>query len=537
MTEPRLLAGLVADVPMGLADHQAMHGGLPPSDGLLADVEAAGLRGRGGAAFPTAVKLATTANGRRPVVVVNGAEGEPMSAKDRVLLTRIPHLVLDGALVSAQAIGAREIVVAAPRGMLPGLGSAVRERRGSDSGRVRWRLDESPDTFVGGEETALLAHLEGRPALPRTRPPMPAQRGLRGRPTLVQNAETLAQVALIARYGPAWFREVGTPEHPGTTLVSLSGAVAEPGVYEVPLGFPIAGLAALAGGALEPIRALLVGGYFGAWIDGDGEGLTLDNASLGHFDAAVGAGVVVLLGASACPVAEVAALADWLSDASAGQCGPCVHGLAALSDLLQRVESGQTVPGDSTRLSRWTAMVRGRGACGHPDGAARMLASASRVFARELADHARRGHSPSCRIVPTLHLPRAEHEGGVSEKLSVDPIRCTGHGLCAELLPEWIALDDWGYPMIDQRPVAPGAARACAQRRADVPGTGAAPDAGRPALVERLCVNDKHDDERLVVGSSPLRLATRRRAGRGRDGQSAPAGLELCPTQNPKLQA
>ena len=407
MTEPRLLAGLVADVPMGLADHQAMHGGLPPSDRLLADVEAAGLRGRGGAAFPTAVKLATTANGRRPVVVVNGAEGEPMSAKDRVLLTRIPHLVLDGALVSAQAIGAREIVVAAPRGMLPGLGSAVRERRGSDSGRVRWRLEESPDTFVGGEETALLAHLEGRPALPRTRPPMPAQRGLRGRPTLVQNAETLAQVALIARYGPAWFREAGTPEHPGTTLVSLSGAVAEPGVYEVPLGFPIAGLAALAGGALEPIRALLVGGYFGAWIDGDGEGLTLDNASLGHFDAAVGAGVVVLLGASACPVAEVAALAGWLSDASAGQCGPCVHGLAALSDLLQRAESGQTVPGDSTRLSRWTAMVHGRGACGHPDGAARMLASASRVFARELADHARRGHSPSCRIIPTLHLPRA----------------------------------------------------------------------------------------------------------------------------------
>jgi NADH:ubiquinone oxidoreductase subunit F (NADH-binding) len=407
MTQPRLLAGLVADLPMALDDHQAVHGGLPPSDGLLARVEAAGLRGRGGAAFPTAVKLATAAKGARPVVVVNGAEGEPMSAKDRVLLTRIPHLVLDGALVSAQAIGAREVIVAAPRGMLPGLAAAVRERNGRETGRVRWRLEESPDTFVGGEETALLAHLEGRPALPRIRPPLPAQRGLRGRPTLVQNAETLAQVALIARYGPDWFREVGPAEHPGTTLVTLSGAVAQPDVYEVPLGFPIGAMAALAGGALEPIRALLVGGYFGAWIDGDGEGLTLDNASLGRSGAAVGAGVVVVLGASACPVAEVAALADWLSDASAGQCGPCVHGLAALADLLHRIESGQTVPGDSKRLSRWTAMVRGRGACGHPDGAARMLASAARVFAHELADHAQRGHSPACRVVPTLHLPRA----------------------------------------------------------------------------------------------------------------------------------
>jgi len=223
MTEPRLLAGLVADVPMALADHQAVHGGLPPSDGLLADVEAAGLRGRGGAAFPTAVKLATAGRGTRPVVVVNGAEGEPMSAKDRVLLTRIPHLVLDGALVSAQAIGAREIIVAAPRGMLLGLGSAVRERRGTDPGRVRWRLEGSPDTFVGGEETALLAHLEGRPALPRTRPPLPAQRGLRGRPTLVQNVETLAHVALVARYGPAWFRSVGTADQPGTMPRPVSG--------------------------------------------------------------------------------------------------------------------------------------------------------------------------------------------------------------------------------------------------------------------------------------------------------------------------
>jgi NADH:ubiquinone oxidoreductase subunit F (NADH-binding) len=239
------------------------------------------------------------------------------------------------------------------------------------------------------------------------KPPLPVERGLRGRPTLVQNVETMAQVGLIARRGPEWFREMGTREHPGTTLVTVSGAVRKPAVYEVALGIQLREVVARAGGTPASTRALLVGGYFGAWVDRDGGDLAFDDPSLRAIGAGVGAGVVVVLGAAACPVAETARLARWMSDESAGQCGPCIFGLSGLADVLERFGSGHTQPDDVARLRRWTSLVRGRGACHHPDGVARMVASATRVFGRELADHARRGPCSACASAPTLLTPRA----------------------------------------------------------------------------------------------------------------------------------
>jgi NADH:ubiquinone oxidoreductase subunit F (NADH-binding) len=179
-------------------------------------------------------------------------------------------------------------------------------------------------------------------------------------------------------------------------LVTLSGAVGSPGVYETEAGTPIEHVLDLAGGAREPLRALLVGGYFGAWREPE-PGLRLEGA--------VGAGVVVALGDSACPVAETARLTAWLARESAGQCGPCVHGLGALAALLERVAAGRPEPGDLPRLARWTAAVQGRGACAHPDGAARMLASAGHEFADELDDHARHGPCDRCAAPSSLRLP------------------------------------------------------------------------------------------------------------------------------------
>jgi NADH:ubiquinone oxidoreductase subunit F (NADH-binding) len=411
MNSRRVLAGLVPGEPMPLAQHLAVHGELPDlsrmgAGRLLADIEASGLRGRGGAAFPTAIKAAAVAGRRRPLIIVNGSEGEPMSAKDRVLLSRSPQLVIDGALVAAAATGAREVTLAAPAPALRYVAAAIAERRGERELRVKLRLEKSAHGYISGEESALIAHLEGRPALPRVKPPLPVERGMRGRPTLVQNVETIAQLGLIARHGPAWFREEGTMNHPGTTLVTISGAVQRPGVYEVPLGTPLRALAPMAGGSVEPIRALLVGGYFGAWIEGSGGNLTFDDDALRKVGAGIGAGVVIALGASACPVAETARLAAWMSDESAGQCGPCTFGLEALADLLGRFAAGRTEPGDVDRLKRWTSLVRGRGACHHPDGVARMISSAARVFGRELADHARRGPCRACNVAPTLRTPQ-----------------------------------------------------------------------------------------------------------------------------------
>ena len=222
--------------------------------------------------FPTALKLAAVAeSGGRPIVVANGAEGEPASAKDRRLLEWSPHLVLDGALLAAQALGARR----GPRCASARAESAPARalRRRSPSARrpacspVPIRLVATPSSYLAGEESALVRFLNGGPPKPTFVPPRPFERGVARRPTLVQNVETLSHLALIARHGPEWFREAGTPREPGTALVTLSGAVAEPGVYEIGFGTSLRDLLGAAGGATAPVRAVLLGGYFGSWLD------------------------------------------------------------------------------------------------------------------------------------------------------------------------------------------------------------------------------------------------------------------------------
>ncbi len=363
-------------------DHAATYGPLPTSRELVESVEASLLRGRGGGAFPTGQKLRAVALQRgRPIVVVNAAEGEPASKKDKALLHHVPHLVLDGAAAAAAAIGARSVIVALggrTAAEHAGLARAIAERRD----KVEWSLASVPNGFVVGEETALLAALSGRAPKPTLKPPYPSESGLRGRPTLVQNAETLAHIALIARFGPGWFRSLGTESEPGTALVTLSGAVARPGVYEIELGTRVSELVAQAGGATEPTGAYLVGGYFGGWARDANLHLTAANG--------LGAGVVVALPERACALRESARVAGYLAAESAGQCGPCVHGLQALADGLERIAYGRA---DDTRsqLGRWASMVAGRGACRHPDGAANFIMSTLAVFEDEVARHLRRG--------------------------------------------------------------------------------------------------------------------------------------------------
>jgi NADH:ubiquinone oxidoreductase subunit F (NADH-binding) len=405
---PRLLAGVRPAGAMSLSQHVECHAPLSVAlrgERLIDAVAAAGLRGRGGAAFPTAVKLRAVARRRGPrAVVVNGAEGEPMSGKDRVLLELAPHLVLDGALLAADAVGARDVVVAVKVSAWStneALSRALAERR--DAGRVR--VEGVADGYVASEETALLRGLNGGPAKPTLAPPRPHERGLRGRATLVANVETLAHVALLARRGPSWFRELGTEGHPGSALVTLAGAVARPGVQEVALGAPI-GRVIAAGGPALAVRAVLVGGYYGAWLTGDALATTgLDDASLRARGASLGAGVVVALPEDACAVREVARVVGWLTDENAGQCGPCVHGLDAIAGALAELADGVADRDATRRLERWCGQVEGRGACRHPDGVAGFVRSALRVFAAELEDHRRHGPCDACDRRPVLVVP------------------------------------------------------------------------------------------------------------------------------------
>lgn len=393
-TTPTLLPGrLLTATPADLAAHRARHGPLPSvaADQLLDEVERSGLTGRGGARFPVHRKLRAVARGRRPVVIANGAEGEPASSKDKTLLTRAPHLVLDGLQVAAQAVGARRAIVYCHAGpALAALERALDERAVGRVDRLPVELIQAHGGFVSGQESAVVRAVEGGPALPRSIPPPVFQKGVDGRATLVQNVETLAHLALIARYGAAGFREAGTRDEPGTMLCSVSGAVARPGVVEVPLGTPIRQVLAAAGGADGPLRAVLVGGYHGAWLTpAQADRLQLSAADLAPVGAAPGAGVVLALSQEHCPLQASASLLGYLADASARQCGPCLNGLPALAATVTDLARLGWPPGLRDRARQLIGLVDGRGACKHPDGTARLARSVLTAFPEELDAHSR----------------------------------------------------------------------------------------------------------------------------------------------------
>ncbi len=402
----RLLRGLRPDgAPLSLPEHLALHGPLPGFGGragragLVEELERSGLRGRGGGNFPVARKLAAVASGRGPkVVVANGAEGEPASAKDKLLLSRAPHLVLDGLEVAAAAVGASSALVATKAPLAPLVQAAVAERGPARPGRLVPQVVVVPDRFLAGESAALVDYLNGGPGLPTFVPPRPDQKGVGGRPTLVQNVETLAHTALVARYGWQWFRQVGVEEEPGTTLVTLRGALGRPGVYEVPRGTTLDQVVALAGGLTEDVQAFLVGGYGGAWLGASQAWRSpLAETWMAALGGTLGAGIVLALPARSCGVAETARILSYLAREGAGQCGPCANGLPAMAQAMGELARGTARRDVLARLELWAWQVSGRGACHHPDGAVRALRSALSVFAPDVAAHV--AHRP-CATAP-----------------------------------------------------------------------------------------------------------------------------------------
>jgi len=393
---PRLLDDLSLGGPTSLSEHLARHGGLPSRAGnrssrqeLIELVDRSGLRGRGGASFPTALKLAAVSSQKgAPIVVANGTEGEPASSKDKVLLARSPHLVLDGAVVAAQAIGAAEAVVVCHPAVREFVDLAIEERLTARIDRIRLQAVDASERFVAGEASAVIHWLERGVPTPTRTPPRLAERGLHNRPTLVQNVETLAHLGLIARHGADWYRAVGTDAEPGSMLVTLIGGVHRPGVYEVPIGVRVSDVIGKGGGVFGRPQALLFGGYFGSWATFE-EAIDqpFSRAGLAQLGAGPGAGLLAVLPSDACGLVETARVARYLASESAGQCGPCVFGLPALAAELESLASGGAF--ERARLERWLEQVDGRGACRHPDGAVRMVRSALAVFADEVGRHSR----------------------------------------------------------------------------------------------------------------------------------------------------
>ena len=354
------------------------------------------------------------AGARKPVVVGNGMEGEPLSHKDAVLLTRNPHLVLDGLEVLARAMHAKRAILAVGPEIDPAAALAAARGR-------KVEVVQLEGGFIAGQETALVNQLDGRPALPRDPFTRVTESGVGGRPTLVLNAETLAQVALVARHGAAWFRSAGTADDPGTSLFTVTGSVSRPGVVEADRGSALRDVLA----AAQPVRptAVLVGGYHGAWVPESSLDVRLTRSDLAPFNAAVGAGVLHVLDDGTCPLGFAAEVVDYLAEASARQCGPCLNGLPHLAKNLHRLAAGVRDP-QPARRDRADECPDHRARCVRAPGRQR---SVRRVDARRL---------PRPRVRPPRGLvPQPDPEGVVKTRLHVDWTRCDGHGSCAELLP------------------------------------------------------------------------------------------------------
>ena len=313
------------------------------------------------------------------VIVVNGAEGEPQSKKDRVLMSARPHLILDGAFIAARVLRARRIVLYIGERHEAALASMLRAlSQRSEPEPALVTVAATPARYVAGAEAAAVHFINEGLATPTNLPPYPFERGVDGAPTLVQNVETLAHAALLARHGQA----------PGTVLVTLAGGVVRPGVIEVDSETTIGEALSRAGGMAESPKAVLLGGYFGSWVEPERAlQLAIDHESMRRHGLGLGCGVIGVLPASRCPVCETAGIMRYLAGESSAQCGPCFFGLRALADACTRIADGRANPDDLTRLQRWTADVRGRGACRHPDGAVIFLSSALNLFASEFAQH------------------------------------------------------------------------------------------------------------------------------------------------------
>jgi NADH:ubiquinone oxidoreductase subunit F (NADH-binding) len=372
-------------------------GGYQPvnPDDLLGEIDLSGLLGRGGAAFPLAVKVrAVRDNGRRcggAVVVANGEEGEPASIKDRWLLRHRPHLVLDGLRLAAQiAEATRAYIYVSDRPAAEAVETALAELDAAALNGLAISVVSVAPGYVAGEETAAVRVLNGGPAKPTDKPPRPFEEGVAGLPTLVSNVETLANLPFLQRHGSEAFRRYGTSTSPGTFLATVTGAGRPPALYEIPHGVAFTDLLTLHGVPADQVRGVLMGGYFAGLINRDMLDATLDHESMRRLNSGLGCGAIAIL-TDDCPVAVAASVMAYYDRENAGQCGSCFNGTAAMSAVTEALRDGLATNEDMTRLQRWSVVLRGRGACATLDGATNLAASLLVQFPQHVTRHLESG--------------------------------------------------------------------------------------------------------------------------------------------------
>ena len=349
-----------------LGAHLVAHGAVPALDAhavvrLAVD---SGLTGHGGAGFPLYRKLEAVIAARGRAIVVGERCRRRASEREGSVAACSTSASRARWFAACRARDQRDRRLSLrqpPARMSPTLMTCSTSGAARESTRSRSPWYAAPDAFISGEETAVVSHLSGGTALPRFKSPRVTERGVRGRPTLVSNVETLALLALIARRGAAWFRSAGTVDAPGTMLLTVGGAVRAPGIVETGHGTPLAAVLALAGGPSTELQAVLLGGYHGTWLTADEVTFAkLSRSDLAPLGASPGAGVVVALGAGTCGLVEMSRVMSYLAQESAGQCGPCLNGLPRIANQLKSVAFGR---GGGSQRRRRNASTRrtGRG--------------------------------------------------------------------------------------------------------------------------------------------------------------------------------
>lgn len=368
---------------------------------VLAEVREADLRGLGGSGFPAWRKwgfVAAEAPKPDKYLIVNGNEDEPGTFKDRVLLEETPHQVIEGAVVTALAIGVNRVVFYTNPDLarsLAAMKAAIEQWQASDLlaqastalGRpLELQLLPGSGHYIGGEETASMEWVEGRFPFPRGKPPYPAQAGVHGCPTLINNVETIANVPHIVAQGAAWFRALGKGQGTGTKLYSLSGDVLYPGVFELPMGTPLRELIFDHGGGLlsgKPLKAVFTGGPSCALLTPVDLDVAMDFDSLRERGANLGTGAMIVVSEGTGIVKRVAEYERFFAHSSCGQCNSCKVGTANMSRLLDRIDTGEGTAADLATLKNLCTMLPGSGRCHLINGAVQLLDSAFHHFPDE----------------------------------------------------------------------------------------------------------------------------------------------------------
>jgi NADH-quinone oxidoreductase subunit F len=376
---------------------------MAPQD-IIEAVKASGLRGRGGAGFPTGLKwsfIARNAPGQK-YVVCNSDEGEPGTFKDRDILRYNPHALIEGMIIAGYTIGATvgyNYIRGEFHEPYERFEAALEEaRKAGFLGRdiLGSGFDFELHTHLGagayicGEETALLESLEGKKGQPRFKPPFPAHFGLYGRPTIINNTETLASVPDILRNGAAWFRDLGVENSGGTKLFSVSGNVNKPGNFEVPMGIPFSELLELAGGVRDgrPLKAVIPGGSSAPVLPGETMmDLTMDYDSIGKAGSMLGSGAVIVMDDTNCMVRVLDRISYFYYEESCGQCTPCREGTGWMHRVIHRIEHGQGRQEDLDLLDDVAAKIQGRTICALGDAAAMPVAGFLEHFRDEFQYH------------------------------------------------------------------------------------------------------------------------------------------------------